>query len=465
MWKIVPTRVSTGSLVIALVMIKAALFLVLLPPWQGPDEPTRLEPAFIIARSDALLPALNPDLGYQSQTLASMRRFKSWGFYERRPPQPTVKTFSDANLPAGASILYEPALTYLPAGLAVRWWGGQSVESSLYAARFSSLIWHVLATALVALIANLVFKGPNSPLPCVAVVLMFGLHPQLSFLASSVHADSFGQVLSAVVLVLLILVTKRIRTPGFSISWFIPFVAAIILVGFSGYVIRKMLILAPFLVSCAPLLFWPQLRRAGAVEALSRMILISLGVGFLFCAALYQRPELVGWRLLGFPQLGGLEELGRITLGDWVRYLGILYATFWLALGSLVNKLSLGWIGMLGLSMGAAVAFWFQFLGRCIAGRRRSENVDLRVLAMLGLWLAWVSLSIVVAYGPQMGNAEGRYLLSALPAIACLWVGGLMLGSSRSIGLEMVRLWAGLVLLLNAVALFKYLIPIYYLGN
>ena len=458
-------RIETARLVAFLIVVKAVLFAILLPPWQGPDEPTRMEPVVIISKARELIPPMTPDPDYQLKAIQSMRNHHAWDHYERQVPDLSVKTFNGANLPAGASSLYETPWVYLPAGLAARWMAARTVEGKLYSARFSMLIIHLLATLVVGWISGFVFRGADWKLPRVSVVLMYGLHPQLSFLAASVHPDNLGFLTSSLVIGLVLFAAHKNELGASSRLWKLTLSGALVLGGFSGYLIRKQLILIPFLVTSVPLLFWPQLHRRSRVEAISKSVLIAIVIAFAFAVVLYHHPEWVGWRLHGYPQLGGIDELTGVSFGSWMRYLSVIFVTFWLALGSLVSKFGFGWLTFLFCAFASVLFGWVMY-----SLRRRMTHVTLtgvnrRAMAILGIWMGWVWLSMLIAYGPHVQNAEGRYLLGALPAIVCVWVGGWLFAVPCKNLSASAIVWAAAILLLNAVTLFQYLIPSYYLSH
>lgn len=459
-------RMPLSGCLLGLILVKGLLFILLLPPWQGPDEAARLEPAIVVARRGIQSSGMIPDLEFQGDTVASMRVFRAWDFYERKTPSPEANDFNTANLPAGASFLYEPPLSYLPAALLIRWWEPRSALSAMYVARLASLILHLMATLMVAVMGALIFIGPSAALLTTGLVLIYGLHPQLSFIAAAVHPDNFGFLLGAMVVALLLLVAKRARTPGFSLRWLGPLTLMLALAAFAAQIVRKLLILAPFLVIVLPMIFWPRIRNAGKMEGIARIAWIFLMAAILLGITLYLHPESAGSRLHWSPLISRADELKQTgVFGGWIRYAGILYTTFWMALGSLVHKLSPSWLVLLTLGMAWSGWGWLNKLKYNGAWQLKPCSISRLQLILLGLWLVCVGTSVLAAYGHPASNVEGRYLLLALPSIVVFWITGLAHAQKKDRELNPVLTGTVLFLLLNLIVIFEYLIPIYYLAG
>jgi hypothetical protein len=457
-------RPTAARCIAGLILVKSFLFVMLLPPWQGPDEAARLEPAVVVAHNGIASSGMKPDMEFQKSAVASMRVFRAWDFYERKIPAPDVQDFNSANLPAGASFLYEPSFSYLPAALLIRLLEPNSALTALYTARLASLILHLISTLLVAAIGLLAFRGAYAAPLRAALVLIYGLHPQISFLAAAVHPDNLGLLMGTLVLVLLLLVAKYAETPGLSMKWIGPLTVLLALAALAGQIIRKLIILAPFLLVSIPVIFWPRIRKAGILEGLARIAWAVLVVGFLLAVALYLNPEAAGSRLHWTPLIARADEIKQTgVLGGWIRYAGILYTTFWMALGSLVHKLSPTWLVLLSGGLAWGAWGWVTCSTRRGVLKREPLPGSRLPLILLGLWLGMVFLSILAAYGNPASNVEGRYLLLALPSVIVLWLVGLGHTRRHESACDPVLLWTTVLMLLSFAAIFEYLIPIYYL--
>ncbi len=459
--------ISTSWLILALIFVKGILFVLLLPPWQGPDEPTRFEAAALVSESPFWPPAYGQDPALQGRIVSSMRQFQAWKFYDRKEPPPSVSTLSEANLPSGASILYEPAAAYLPFSVLIRWIPSENLLGRLYAGRFLSLLMHMACVILLYQLAGAMLPSRSSEIPRHLLVLFYGLHPQLSFLAASLHADNLGFLLSLGVLLLVVRAALCFRDGSRTAAGWVFLLTLLALAGISLYLLRKMIVLLPFVSLSVPLIFWPRWKRQGTMEAVSGFLLLFLAVIVSAALLLYHYPELLGWRLLSNPHLAKVEEFAHLDWQVWARYGLILFTTFWMALGSLVYKLSPGWLSFLALSLGVVFLGCFGAVWNFLRRKTNGQAFAIPCLWLHGLWFFWIFLSVLIAYGPHRPNPEGRYLLSAMPSIAVLWLSGLsgwQWLERNSDGLFGVRFWAAVSLLLCWSVFFQYLIPIFYLS-
>jgi hypothetical protein len=153
-----------------------------------------------------------------------------------------------------------------------------------------------------------------------------------------------------------------------------------------------------------------------------------------------------------------ISHYDKLTPGNLIRSLIVVFSTFWLALGTLVYKLSAGWLLALALLSSACLAGWFK------------DRLGWREILSNPVWfLLWVAPittlgAVFYLYGPhQLYAPEGRYLLLVMPAIAML----VTEGWRRCFGAEVRRTasacWICGWLLLDGIVLFQYVIPLYYL--
>ncbi len=457
----------TFWLIAALVLIKGILFIALLPPWQGPDEPVRFEAVHLTTLPAGFYPAWGEDATIQPRIIESMRFFRTWKFYDRQEPPATAVTFAAANLPAGSSILYEAPAAYSFYGLFLRAFPSGDLLTRLYTARAVSLFLHLLCFLSMAWMSASIFHIRwNAPL-CLAVLLTYGLHPQLSFLASSVHADNLGFLFSLIVLGWILLAGQEaaiLNRPWHFYRWFLP---AGLLIVISAYAVRKTIVLLPFLGSVLPLLLWIRWKKSGPRKALLAIVFLFLAlaaIGF-FGVRLY--PQILEGHHFPIPLLHEIGRLADVGWTGWIRYLLVLFTTFWMALGSLVYKLSMGWLlCLMFLTIACLYGWYLRLRERRKDGASLSPSFPPGVLAILCLFLFWIFVSVCITYGPHRTNAEGRYLLAATPALillACTGFLGLGLFRKQWSASFLLPLWGSLALLLHTVVLLRHIIPIFYL--
>lgn len=457
----------TFWLIAALVLIKGILFIALLPPWQGPDEPVRFEAVHLTTLRAGFYPAWGKDATIQPRIIESMRFFHAWKFYDRQEPPATAITFAEANLPAGSSILYEAPAAYSFYGLFLRLFHSEDLLTRLYTARTVSLLLHFLCFLSMAWMSASIFPIRwNAPL-CLMVLVTYGLHPQISFLASSVHADNLGFLFSLIVLGWILLAGKEVEIVNRPWRFYFRLLLAGLLTVLSAYAVRKTVVLLPFLGSVLPLLLWVRWKKSGPAKALLAIAFLFLALAATAFFGVHLYPQILDGHHFPISLLYEIGRLADIGWTGWIRYLLILFTTFWMALGSLVYKLSMGWLLFLIFLTVACLYGW------CLRIRElRNDGASIfppfppGVLAILCLFLFWIFVSVCITYGPHRTNAEGRYLLAAMPALVLLACPGFLgLGWLRKQGSAslLLPLWGSLALLLHTVVLLRHIIPIFYL--
>lgn len=170
------------GVVVALFLTRAALAAVIVPPWQGPDEPAH----FVLARqagaASEARDALAADL--QPRVLRSMAAHRWWEFYGEPTPSPLPTQFDQVPAHLAAGTLAQPAYYFLAAA-ALRLVPASDIE-----VQYRALRWLSIALAAGALLAGWagtrILWGDWVATGTVAVV---ALHPQFLLSGISVNPD------------------------------------------------------------------------------------------------------------------------------------------------------------------------------------------------------------------------------------------------------------------------------------
>jgi len=201
------------ALLLALSLVRGFLYLAIVPPWQGPDEPRHFEYARLIAdhRRLVTLRDLSPVL--QADVLRSMAEHDFWRFgfayYDYDPAQPP-RTFGEVWPGDFAHQVHQPALYYVGAAIAALLAPGNDVLLDLYAMRFYSLLVGLLTLIVVYRAAAELF--PEDAFLCLAIPAFVALLPMNTFLMSMVSNDNLAELLVSVV----VWRTVRLLRLGFS---------------------------------------------------------------------------------------------------------------------------------------------------------------------------------------------------------------------------------------------------------
>jgi hypothetical protein len=481
---------SLYSLLAALFLIKAVLFCLILRPWLGPDEAIRFEYARLFSLSGFRSLTPKTSKPNQSEVLRSLTLFNAWEFMDlATPDEAGHRSFQDSPFNKDSASTTYPPLYYLLLGNFWRAAGIQGVLAQLYSGRLISVLLAVLQIVLLVHLARRAWPHADSEVRLCALVFMAFL-PQWAYISASVHSDNWSNLLGSL---LLLLFLKLIEGPrqgagaDAASAHRLRFYAAHRLRFYAVHGVTLAVILVLMAISTrATLIMMVILGLAAASFILrgtrhilimyprARWVLASAvaAVGILtwwFFSQTHGMPEelqeVVG---RGLMQRGAsipteevgtlLTRMGEVTPGNVLRSLVVLFTTFWLALGTLVYKLSSGWLVALGLVSAA-----------CVWGWLKRPNL-LSVIRSDPMWrLFWIAPATTVAavfylYGPhQLLAPEGRYLLLVLPAIAVIATEGWRRCFSSEWRSAALAAWICVWVFLDGIVLFQYVIPLYYL--
>ena len=178
-----PTRRRLLYLLLLLALVRGVLYIGIFPPWQHYDEPAHLEYIRLIADRCQLPKPGDYDLQVRRELAASM---KAAGFWKGMG-EPSPDLWSQKPPGIGVSELGHPPLYYLlltPPQLLV---GHQDVETQLYVARLTSLLFYLLIVGTAyGLLTEMFPRRRWLPL---AVATFIALLPPFTDSMSSVNND------------------------------------------------------------------------------------------------------------------------------------------------------------------------------------------------------------------------------------------------------------------------------------
>lgn len=171
------------------------IYLAVIPPWGGPDEPRHFEYVRLLQKEGRLIGYPDVDQGVMDEIIRSMDAVSYWKWgvtlWKRTAPGELPKTFTEI-YGEGAHQLHQPPLAYLlylgPHNL----FAASGIRAQLYAMRFVSILLNVL-TVLAAYVAGReLFRredGRDDPTMALALPVFIMLLPQHLFLHSTVMND------------------------------------------------------------------------------------------------------------------------------------------------------------------------------------------------------------------------------------------------------------------------------------
>ena len=164
--------------------VQLALTIVIVPPWQNPDEPQHTMFALALAKHGAgILPDVYDD-AIEHDIVKSLARHGWWEFYSWKTPAVLPETFEGVEQIHQQSIQGPPGY-HLAAGAFLNALGMHDATAALYAMRILSALlslgtlWCILAgTALV-------FGAPAG----FVVAALVALHPQFAIVSTTAGPD------------------------------------------------------------------------------------------------------------------------------------------------------------------------------------------------------------------------------------------------------------------------------------
>jgi hypothetical protein len=386
-----------------MLLAQFALTLVVIPPWQNPDEPQHVMFASVLAKhGTAMLPDAFDDQ-IEGDIVASMARHRWWQLYGRPVPSPMPPTFKGVESVQMSSI-QGPAAYYVGAASLLNRLRIDDVTSRLYVLRLVSA-----ALGLAALWS--MWAGTRLLIDTTAasvVVLLAALHPQFAIVSTTASPDAVVNCAGAVMW----WQTGRIwarRRPGIS---FVVLIAAALI----GAAVARLGL--PLLAVALGVCLWSVMFRLPIRDLLRRVNLAAVGtLAVVAVGAAWSFREEVR-RILFY----GAAPVWQALLSDaprrvdfW-RWAEALYASSWLTAGWMRFPAPDAVLAVVGGVTASAIA------GLLIAGVR--DRALRQRIALALLFIVVPSAAIVVVFYLNGIGAQGRYLFSALAAILSLtWLG------------------------------------------
>jgi hypothetical protein len=439
-------------LLLILTLFLGAVYLVLIPPWQGPDETGHFEYAWLLARLGRLPAGEDVPPEFEQELLASLYEWRYGEFIGRPLPEgmparledlpPEVFARRSRTVLAGRfSLAYLwQALFLLP----VRY---QDLPLQLYVARFSSLLLNVgIVWLAFRTFSELVPQRPNLAAAMSGVIVLL---PQHAYINSMVGDGPLAELMAGMVLYCWVRLFRR----GPSL-W----VGLGILAGTLAGIWTKATVafLVPLDIGLAA---WWLVRQRRRPWTRKQVVLLCAALALVTVAGWAWLSSAIGTRTattisqsLSGSSLQWTDQRG-MTLGA-----GLLasYDSFWANFGWMALPMSGRWYGAALLLTILGAAGWL--FGKDAEGHFPSWAPKL-LAAAFTLALAifvWVAL---LGGSSQYYQFQGRYLFPVVVPFAFLLAGGWMRVSPAN--RDWVLLVTGLVFLalFNAWGILAYIVP------
>lgn len=449
--------------IIALGLILASLYALIILPWMQPDEPRHFEVALHIARlGKPTVTSADRVSAWEQELIGSMEDLSFWWYGFSLigwDPAKLPSSFAEIWGPAYSTAFFQPPLYYSVSGGLVSLWGDElPIAQAVLRLRLLGLI--LLALSLWGVYRAIRELIPNRPHWAVGVLCLAALWPSHLAANAAVNNDLLAETL--VVWTLYFAINLLRRGPSLSnISWLL----ALTIFGLT----TKRTALTSTLLGPAAFLLWSlgevwnrRLRHRGWVLAGALALTFATLVFFGFILARAGRLGLpatfwadlasgVYWRnLAAFPWDQQADALLRTFVGwfGWMR-VPLFEPFYWL--GGLLVLLA-----VLGL-----VRQWLH-------ARQQIASWQKRALILLGLALVSQIAFVIgkqVLYADWAGDSisQMRYLYPVAPAVFFLFLAGLSAWIPRGWRRYALPVGVGLLLTFNLYILGFVLYPFFWL--
>jgi hypothetical protein len=392
---------SVLAVAIVVLLARMTLAVLIVPPWQHPDEPIHVAAAEVwrsrITGNDA------QDRGREADIIDSMIRHGWWRHYgQPLPPGPQPTRFVSTGAVFSTIGLVPESSSYAPPYYAAVGWllslaPRGAVERDLYVMRIVSMLCTV-GTLWVAFLGS---RLALDALGAATVTILFALHPQLAIASTTAGPDAFVTCAGAILwwqTMSALRGSHQVRS--LAILWLAAVAAAM--------VDRLGIVLVPiaFIVTAVALVERLRFRRAVAALAL---VAIAIAVAAATIPAI--RSPL---------RISLAETLVSSSPDDAVQYAGrftaFLVSSWWYSLGWVRYFAPHWWVVSTSVMTTVAVAGTWRAFIRSPDMRRVVIMAVVNLLCFLAA-VTWVFLRVRV-------GAQGRYLFPVIvPTLILFWLG------------------------------------------
>jgi len=450
------------------------IYLAVIPPWGGPDEPRHYEYVRLLAEKGRLVDWGDVDQKVMDDIIKSMDSvgYWKWGvsLWKRTTPGELPRDFT-AIFGEGAHQLHQPPLAYLLYLIPYKLVPNGSITSQLYLMRLVSILLDVVVVLAAYVTGRELFR--NDPTMAVALPVFVMLLPQHLFLHSTVMNDHLVEAALAWIIALIA------RT--FRLGLNIPrSIAILVLLGIGLGAKRNALYAVPILllgVVVYMLARWwggnmstsqKSLRLAGTVIICS-LAAVGMVAGWSWITV--NRPDLQDYILRlflflpteQFPFQLDARVIHPDALPLYASYIKYLFLSTW------------GHFGWMNITLGVQAYWGFALLsvaalvGLVLYAVRDFPHLQVWQRGALIVFAVSVLVALLMIIALEVrywdlgwgGDPQGRYLFPVLIPLATLFLLGVRAFFPRARYMVWFGLVVGGMVLYNVVALGLFIIPFY----
>ena len=194
-----------------------ALYAVVIPPWQAPDEVAHFEHSYLLATLRRPISPADDSLALEQTIIQSLYQFHAWQFNRLNPPAVLPERLSQTVF-GYSRTLNRFSLTYVVYAVASAPFTGPDILPALYAMRLAAVVMGALVVVLAFDTALLVSSGQMAYAVAAAGLVLF--LPQHAFITASVSDGNLGELAASACLWLIAGMWRRgMRWPQAAAAW------------------------------------------------------------------------------------------------------------------------------------------------------------------------------------------------------------------------------------------------------
>ena len=452
-------------LLILITAINGIIYIIIVPPWQSPDEPTHFEYVQLMADSNTISGLVVPNFSLQEQIISSMDHYYFWKYLGWTSPKPLPVKFDDTLFlrvfRAQTQIGIKPPLYYFLASLLLRICPEHSIIFNLYLLRSFSLLLTIATVILIFFTARLIF--PEDLYFPLATAAFAAFLPEFILIGTSVSLDPMANLMSALFIYLMI----RLQYRG--LKFHLLAVIVLVLIS-SAFVTYKCLTLIPIFILgiCVYLFFSPEVQKNRVRIVLTISGLLFAGV-IVYSFLVWSNPRIA--QIFIFKASDLHSKFLRLLSGDlhfatyyYPWFHNEVFKSFWIKFGWAMYSVNpVYYLIIKVISIISLIGLVVFLIKMAIIKSYVSSSVRRAILTLI------ISSAIVLivyywywGLGARQVTAQGRHLFVGLPAWAILFVLGLRELSPKKFRVPLYFLLLGCFILFNIVSIFGYIIPVFH---
>jgi len=414
----------TLVLIVSASLVLGIIYIIIIPPWQSPDEPTHFEYVKVLAEGDPPWdPHPSPEL--QEKIIVSLDHYDYWRYLlvEKPDPLPTTFKVTPFLFMAPSQIGKNPPIYYWLASLVLRLTSNLSIKAEFYRLRALSLLFSILTVVFVWACAAEIF-GKFSPL-CPAAAGITALLPQFMVIGTSVSPDPCVNFFGTGAIYLILRFQRRGYTIFriiFLLLWhgigvLVNYKFVILLGALPGVVLIHLYLRQPRTYSFKKLLFC-----SGVVIV---MLLISYA-GMAWYFPRIARLFVIRTNILYSTISTYFQSKTSFPPGYWPWFSLEVFKSFWLKYGWLTYELPLFFYRILQIASLIALAGLGLFWGKIIIGKNGGAWPAREGILTLILYASAALVAYYLFWGLKVTGTttQGRHLFIVMPAWAILFILG-----------------------------------------